>query len=286
MRRDVAFALVAAVLLHAPIDHAQPRNTALGHGLRWIHESVTLGGAARSVDAVRIDLCDASVTLRATAPGEGGRTVDDWARRVGAAVAINGDYFAGATHLPLGPARGDGRWWTLPRTEHRDAVLAATRDGAMVVVDTPDRARDDRWTDAATRVDARFTEVVGVREHLLVDGRYAPSPHIREARARHPRTAVGISRDGRTAWFVVVGGRTERGDGATTRELADVLLRLGAWQGLKLDGGGSSTLFVAGHGVVNHPSDGAPRVVANHLGVIVSATPGPTRCGASGTAAR
>jgi hypothetical protein len=56
---------------------------------------------------------------------------------------------------------------------------------------------------------------------------------------------------------------------------------LGAWEGMKLDGGGSSTLFIAGRGTVNRPSDGHPRAVATHLGVVVRRevpARAPSRC--------
>ena len=42
---------------------------------------------------------------------------------------------------------------------------------------------------------------------------------------------------------------------------------LGAHWALNLDGGGSSTMWIRDRGVVNVPSDGAPRTVANHVGL-------------------
>jgi hypothetical protein len=43
---------------------------------------------------------------------------------------------------------------------------------------------------------------------------------------------------------------------------------MGAWRALNLDGGGSTTMYIANRGgVVNHPSDGCCRVVSNHLGI-------------------
>ena len=76
----------------------------------------------------------------------------------------------------------------------------------------------------------------------------------RNAEARHPRTAVGLSRDGGTLWLLVVDGRSTRSVGMTLVELADVLRRQGAWQALNFDGGGSTTM-VLGDAVVNAPTD-------------------------------
>lgn len=71
---------------------------------------------------------------------------------------------------------------------------------------------------------------------------------------RHPRTAVGIRKDG-SLIFVVVDGRQEGlSVGMTLPELAGFLEEQGAWDAYNLDGGGSSTMVVNGR-VVNSPSD-------------------------------
>lgn len=62
-------------------------------------------------------------------------------------------------------------------------------------------------------------------------------------RLRNPRTAAGISRGGRRLILVVVDGRQKGySDGMTLRELANLMLMLGARDAINLDGGGSSTL--------------------------------------------
>ena len=76
----------------------------------------------------------------------------------------------------------------------------------------------------------------------------------RNAEARHPRTAIGFSRDSATLMLVVVDGRSERSVGVTLVELAVLMRRLGAWQAMNFDGGGSTTMVVGGT-VVNVPSD-------------------------------
>jgi hypothetical protein len=76
----------------------------------------------------------------------------------------------------------------------------------------------------------------------------------RNAEVRHPRTAVGFSRDSSTLLLLTVDGRSENSGGMTLVELANVMRELGAWQAMNFDGGGSTTMVVAGK-VVNHPSD-------------------------------
>ncbi|GBD93158.1 hypothetical protein BMS3Abin05_00741 [bacterium BMS3Abin05] len=77
------------------------------------------------------------------------------------------------------------------------------------------------------------------------------------SKKRHPRTAIGISRDRRKLiWMVVDGRQPGYSVGMTLRELADFLKKQGAYDAINLDGGGSSTMIVRGK-LVNHPSDAA-----------------------------
>ncbi len=277
-RRALAFALALATTRAVG---ALDRWSHPARAVRYLRRVTWRAGAPRVVHAAFVDLCDPAVEVRATAPGEGGRTVDVWGRAVGAAVAVNGDYFETGTHVPLGPARGGGRWWTSTRREHRDAVLVAGDDGSVRVIDAVDASAASLWLDVKERVPESWRDVVAVRERVLVAGEVRESPAIAHQGERHPRTGVGLSRDAHTLILVVIEGRSETSSGATTRELGETLRALGAWEGMKLDGGGSSTMYVAGRGVVNHPSDGAPRAVANHLGVFVRGdvpADAPRRC--------
>ena len=76
----------------------------------------------------------------------------------------------------------------------------------------------------------------------------------RNAEVRHPRTAVGFSRDSSTLYIVTVDGRQAASAGMTLTELADLMRELGAWNALNFDGGGSTTMVIGGR-VVNIPSD-------------------------------
>src|SRR6187431_3035775 len=74
--------------------------------------------------------------------------------------------------------------------------------------------------------------------------------------------------------MVIDGRQTGWSDGATLYETGQWLLRLGAWNGLNLDGGGSTALAKRENGVavlMNKPSGGVQRVNGNHLGVFAQA---------------
>jgi hypothetical protein len=262
-------ALLAGAL--AAPAHAQDRVTHPARGLRYLRRVVHHGALRTTVHALYVDLCDPAVELRATAPGEGARTPASWARLVGAAAAINGDYFGATPVLPTGPARGAGRSWPAGHHEHHDALFVAGPGGRAAVLDAVDEPA----------VPAAWTELVAVRERVLVHGVVHESPAIAHNGDRHPRTALGLTADGHTLLMVVVEGRGENASGATVRELGEILRGLGAWEGMKLDGGGSSAMFIAGAGIVNRPSDGAARAVATHLGIVLrrdASAQGPSRC--------
>lgn len=81
---------------------------------------------------------------------------------------------------------------------------------------------------------------------------------------RHPRTAIGQLADGRILMVVVDGRQSGYSVGMTTFEMAQTMVRLGAVRAMQLDGGGSSTLAFDGV-VLNRPSDGRERPIANAL---------------------
>ena len=89
---------------------------------------------------------------------------------------------------------------------------------------------------------------------------------------RAPRTAVGMSADGRRLWLVTADGRQEASVGTTLAELARLLTDLGATVAASLDGGGSTTMVRRGHdedlGVVNTPSADPLRAVTDALAVL------------------
>ncbi len=91
---------------------------------------------------------------------------------------------------------------------------------------------------------------------------------------RHPRTLIGWNR--KDFYFVVVDGRkSDLSIGMNYAELSDLMQRLCCTEALNLDGGGSSTLWLGGQ-VMNVPSDGHERGLANALILLRKARPLPT----------
>ena len=93
----------------------------------------------------------------------------------------------------------------------------------------------------------------------------------------HPRTAIGVSRDGSRLFAVVIDGRSASSRGMTLDQLGRLMRDLGAYSAVNMDGGGSSALIARAAGakdakIWNSPSDGTPRRTANAL-VFYSAAP-------------
>jgi len=76
-------------------------------------------------------------------------------------------------------------------------------------------------------------------------------------RLRHPRTCLGVKPNGRII-LLTVDGRNEKSAGMSLHELGKLMKWLGCKSAINFDGGGSTTLWVAGmpdSGVVNYPTD-------------------------------
>ena len=114
----------------------------------------------------------------------------------------------------------------------------------------------------------RAVQIVGAGPRLVENGRVHVTAgeeqfpgDIRYGRA--PRSAVGVTADGKIV-FAVVDGRQSHSHGLTLTEFAELLLKFKVQNAINLDGGGSSALYVNGD-VVNAPSDGSERAVGSAL---------------------
>ena len=126
-----------------------------------------------------------------------------------------------------------------------------------------------------------LTELIGGTPRLIRNGNRsveweAESVGSSFTHDRHPRTAVGFNADSTVVYFFTVDGRQGGYSvGMSLFELADYMLGWGVYQGVNLDGGGSTAMVVRGE-VVNSPSDaGGERSVANALMAISKALVGP-----------
>ncbi len=120
-----------------------------------------------------------------------------------------------------------------------------------------------------TKSNKKIKEAIGGLPRIIRDGLTSIEKGGKFADVRHPRTGIGFSKDGTILFLFTVDGRQENySKGMTLYEMAGFMRSIGVYQGMNLDGGGSSTMVVANK-VVNRPSDATgERPVANALLVI------------------
>lgn len=218
--------------------------------------------------ALEIDLCASGVSLRATASSERKRTVSSFAKLVNAEAAVNGDFFSFSTYGTSGLSVGNGGKWADTSDNSSSGFFAFGLDRLELSKPSAVVSAPPGW----------MREVVSGRQHIVNAGVVYPADTNTFCTTRHPRTAAGFSKDRRKLILAVVDGRTQISVGMKCTELGKLMADLGAWDALNLDGGGSSAMFVAAKGVVNDPSDGVERVVANHLAVQADGSGEPGSC--------
>jgi len=206
----------------------------------------------------RIDLREAQIRVVASEKSDQGLTVSEFAKKHDALLAVNADYFDQQMN-PIGLSMGACGVWTKGQTVPRKQGLVAVGKKRAEIQGNTMKTR--RWMSGA------------VSGWPLLNRNCDPiatlpgSDHF--TRAPHPRTAVGLSKDGRTMYIVVTDGRREGVPGLTLPELAQFLDELGACVAMNLDGGGSSAMWVEDR-IVNQPSDGTERKVGNHFAVVAA----------------
>ncbi len=243
--------LATGFVLAAALSGATERTTRPYPGVIHIHR---FDGVQ---DYHLVTLAPRAMEVVATDPDHAWAVVSEFAKKAGAQVAINANFFSKTESC--GVTAGDGRLWTAVY-EGCPMTMAFFRDGQALIVES--QIRKGGALSGATLLAA----AVSGRPRLVEDSR--PSATLeRFASVRHPRTALGLRKDG-TLLILVADGRREKALGFTGPDLSEIFLRERAVNAINLDGGGSTTLYIeAEGGVQNTPSDGHERVVVNHLGV-------------------
>jgi exopolysaccharide biosynthesis protein len=196
-------------------------------------------------------------------PKAGGEIAEEKAERSGAPATTvpvaAGGYRTGVWSKSVGWAMTDGRLWS---KQHRGDWPAFWID---------ERGRGHIGQPDELPRDAR--QLVQGNVLVLKDGK--PIAEKGNAKVRHPRTVLGVDASGTRLTILTIDGRRPgTASGMTGTEMGQEMLRLGCTDALNLDGGGSTTLVVRDpesgeEKVVNRPSDGHERSVADVLGVEV-----------------
>lgn len=230
--------------------------------------------------ALRVNL-SAEGLVPVVTPGSGGMTksqfVSSFARLYGCAAAVNTAPFRPASAVEgeprevVGLTIAGGVVVSPPVAPMAVLLLRRAEDGglrAQIVLQTPGLER--------SREGGPIVAAAGGFTIVLSEGK-----PMADNRRREPRTAAGVSADGRTLYLLVADGRRPGSAGLTDYETGLWLARLGADRGMTLDGGGSSAMALRGADgivrIVNVPihggTPGRERAVGSCLGFQAASLP-------------
>lgn len=166
---------------------------------------------------------------------------------------------AGGHRVPAGAA-------VLAGYGPRATAVAALAEGDTVRVVL--RARTPTATYAPALLIGGWPRIVRAGVNIAGNSASDEATLSGNAEVRHPRSAIGFSRDSSTLILATVDGRQASSVGMTIVELAELMREFGAWDALNFDGGGSTAMVIKGR-VANSPSDPTgERAVANALLVV------------------
>lgn len=145
--------------------------------------------------------------------------------------------------------------------DDQSTIFALLKNGTAVCVTSAEYEAMDK---------SLILEAVSGRQ-MLVNDNVAQSS---ESKTFHPRTAVGVTKDGKRVFILLADGRRKGySNGLSYADMVTIFKKLGAYDALNLDGGGSSCFSInAGRGKfapLNRPSDkSGERAVPNGIAVI------------------
>jgi len=212
--------------------------------------------------------------IRQANPKDYGQYAADFAKSTGAVVVINANFCASSTGPSCGLEEGFG---SVSQTSYldtdtnncRDSIGFRYGDGFVDVFDS--------WSLVRGPVPNALTDVATGMPFMLKGGVKNTTSIPKFGETQAPRTVLGISKDRKTAYFIVTQGRDVPAGAAGYRTdgvLVDIVASLGAWDAINLDGGGSSLLWIGAEGgIQNEPTDGQERLVCTHLGVVAAPPP-------------
>ncbi len=153
--------------------------------------------------------------------------------------------------------------------------------GRFAIVTNNEEIKTKLATDVTIKVQkdltgdsANYDQIMGVGSTLIENGIISQDDSDGMKIQRHPRTCIGMKRDG-TLMFFTVDGRQLENDmyGMTEYEQATMMSFYGCYQAVNIDGGGSTTMGIRNENgnfvIVNSPSEGEERFTTNAILIVV-----------------
>lgn len=224
----------------------------------YLYES-KLFDLPQSINVLEIDADQASVFIDFSYVDSSRVRTSEMAENEGAIAAINGTFFNMAKGGSVCFFQVEGEVISKSQEGMNDftdnGAVAVNLYGYMEITERP----DEGW-----EYDKNYSSMMASGPVLMIDKKIRQYEEKSFITRRHPRTAVGIREDGSWIW-VTVNGRNEKAAGMSIPELVAFMKALGCEDALNLDGGGSTTMWVAWPEarVVSFPSDNR---IYDHVG--------------------
>ena len=218
----------------------------LREGITWTSTITTWKGFPRSLNVISVKLSETN-QLGITCP-EGYAFTSDQCKEAGAFLGLNAQYFGDGKPLGFLKINGEVKAIGNPKS-------SGTFAGGVFVMNgmTPDIKKVSGNPEAALLSDET---VLCCGPILINDGKMEEMLTTDFHTKPHPRTAIGITKDGRLLLVTVDGRFQDKAIGMSTLLLQEYMYILGAHEALNLDGGGSTAMWIDGYGIVNHTCDG------------------------------
>lgn len=188
-------------------------------------------------------------------------TISDFGKAANAVAAINGSFFDTKTFEMVTYYEENDQVYShnanTSVTSLFTGIIIIDKTGELLI--EPFKGEDHYQRSAAE------AKALASGPMLLNGGEKYPLP-VRPGFTlkRHPRSCLCIT--GEEVLLIAVDGRSPKAAGMTLPELQELALTLGCEDAINLDGGGSTSLWLQGKGVLNHPSDAeGERKVVNAL---------------------
>ena len=223
----------------------------LGGGAECRYAQIDLFGSRQSISVVSYP--PRSFETRIVHLDRRAEATSRLGRDAGADIAVNGSYFNVRTFEPVTFVLADKK--IVGRTTPQELMRT---NGIVAFKGRKGRRMDIFRCDTAHygRVTRRYRSALAAGPVLIDDGRIVEYDSDKTFyTGRHPRTLIGKRADGEVVMVVIDGRFKGQGEGTTITETAYIARQLGLVEALNLDGGGSSTLWTAQKGVLNHPYD-------------------------------
>lgn len=249
-------------------DQVQWTTKEVAKGITWKHAHTTaLPDGPQNINVLEIDTRKRKATL--VYDKDKNRPTSELSKEAKALASINAGFFdiekGGSTaYIKVDgsvPDKDTLKWRTHSRY---NGTLIITTKGRIAI-----EKRGDHRNYTANK---KYDDVLVTGHLLMDDGTKVELKDESFVTTRHPRTCLGLVSKHKIV-LVTVDGRSEQSGGMSLNELADLMVSLGCKEAINLDGGGSTTMWLADEGVVNMPSDNkkfdheGERHVANILAI-------------------